>query len=42
MGQFIIGFLIGFILGWCVFERPQWVTDLVKRGTDWFAHKLGR
>lgn len=22
---------LGFVIGWVVFERPQWVTDLIEK-----------
>ena len=28
--------VIGFVIGWIVFERPQWATDL----WQWFKHKF--
>ena len=25
--SFMIGFGLGFVVGWIVFQRPQWATD---------------
>lgn len=34
---FLIGLVLGFVLGWIVLKRPQWATDLI----TWLRAKLG-
>lgn len=29
--EFLFGFGLGFMVGWIVFQRPQWVTDLFNK-----------
>ena len=35
--NFLFGLAIGFVAGWIVRKRPQWVTDVV----EWLKHKIG-
>lgn len=35
--NFLSGLVIGFVIGWLVIKRPQWVTDLFA----WFKQKIG-
>lgn len=35
--SFLIGFAIGCVIGWVVFKRPQWASDL----TQWVKTKIG-
>lgn len=33
-------FVLGFVLGYIVFERPQWATNLFDRAKAWVKRKL--
>jgi hypothetical protein len=31
LSQFALGGYAGFLAGWLIFQRPQWVTDLFNK-----------
>ena len=33
--------VVGFVIGWMVFQRPAFVTNMMDRARDWFRRRTG-